>query len=766
LLDVDSPLRVFDKLSELPDLSRRLTFADAKIGKCVDVVPRFGSVACMATRAATGHIIDANYCQSPSGVAQTKVKASSGMVAIQLDTIYSPSLQVPYYRKDGTSTSPTLEDFGLGQLVLPVQMLKEHVRSESVRIYPLNADANESQNAGTTPPAPLNQPKSQKSAKSTTERIRTGTGITLPATSDSPKQRGHDSNSQMGNSNNDFNNEELSENETIDSDEDELTTDYLAEDGICDLTMNLTSDDIELLRASIVEGETTMFGRTPLRCEHLPDPPKPSEIRDIYSPLLGDVFHAMNRPRVPVKHEAKKGFFVALQNAFFIWNESQMDKLVSSMIESGVDENEIEKMKYYNSRLFVNCVEREVPPPSILFWRVRAVFTLYGPMKDSKTGKPLFNDDAWVKAKGVLREILLGYYSDPPGVSMYNKKLRKDGSVHKNKYGMDMVECIRGTNRTEAFHKNLIVTFRSWHTGIEMSDCLLAERRHRHNHRCSERRRFGFPNLGHYDTWLIDQLQILVLSNRRRILFPNWSNASEYKETDESFDIVAIHSAELHEALEHEWENRIDKSAVKLTSDLKYLSKKMGAPLPFLPFSTKEENMLFADCALRNDFPMSNPEAAAIKWCQYVDGVSIFPKLPAHIRIHKESFERNQRVKSCVERARSGQEKLDELNIALQPKSAANQMPTGCADALPVIQPNAMHNLPFVTTGGTAIGALPIPSTKRKRGARGKDKQPRAKKRCSRCVKHNGGHASECKGSGWIVLCEYFEEDGTMIAGI
>ena len=73
--------------------------------------------------------------------------------------------------------------------------------------------------------------------------------------------------------------------------------------------------------------------------------------------------------------------------------------------------------------------------------------------------KPLFNAKAWGKAKGVLREILKGYYSDPPGVSMYNKKKQKDGSVKKNKYGMDMIECIRGTNRTEAYHKNLIITF-------------------------------------------------------------------------------------------------------------------------------------------------------------------------------------------------------------------------------------------------------------------------------------------------------------------
>eukprot|EP00956_Cyclotella_meneghiniana_P024296 scaffold48632_cov22-Cyclotella_meneghiniana.AAC.1 len=69
----------------------------------------------------------------------------------------------------------------------------------------------------------------------------------------------------------------------------------------------------------------------------------------------------------------------------------------------------------------------EVPPPSYLYWRVRAVFAMYGAMLDSKTGKPLFNAKAWSKANGVLREILKGYYSDPPGVSMYNKRTRKDG---------------------------------------------------------------------------------------------------------------------------------------------------------------------------------------------------------------------------------------------------------------------------------------------------------------------------------------------------
>ena len=73
-----------------------------------------------------------------------------------------------------------------------------------------------------------------------------------------------------------------------------------------------------------------------------------------------------------------------------------------------------------------------------------------------------------------------------------------------------MIECSRGTNRVEAFHKNLNVTFGGWHVGVVMSIVLLAENRHRHNQRCAERRIDGQPMIGHYDTWLIDLLQQLV----------------------------------------------------------------------------------------------------------------------------------------------------------------------------------------------------------------------------------------------------------------
>ena len=52
-----------------------------------------------------------------------------------------------------------------------------------------------------------------------------------------------------------------------------------------------------------------------------------------------------------------------------------------------------------------------------------------------------------------------------------------------------------------------------------MADMLIAEFRHRYNHRASERRRLGFPRLGHYDTWLVDSIQLLVERNHGVLLY-------------------------------------------------------------------------------------------------------------------------------------------------------------------------------------------------------------------------------------------------------
>lgn len=468
----------------------------------------------------------------------------------------------------------------------------------------------------------------------------------------------------------------------------------------------------------------------------------------------------MDRPKVPTKHEAKKGYFVALREAFLVWDKDRMQELEDLMRGGGMTDDKIKNARYFNASLFKGCINRHVPPPSTLYWRVRAVFAMYGSIIDSKTNKPLFNAAAWKKANRVLKEILLGYYSDPPGMEMYTKKLKPDESVKRNKYGMEVIECMRGTNRTEAFHKNLMMTFRGWQTGVRMFTCLLAERRHRHNHRCSELRRLGFPIVGHFDTWLIDQLQNLVMQNRGSQLFPDWSNASDYKTTNESFDTIALHSAEVHDAIKSRWENGVDKASVKLTDDQSFMCRVMGVDLPFLPFSTDEERKQFALCVLDPNFP-DRDEDAAIAWCNYVDGKVIFPKLPVHIRNYRERFERNERVKQSVENARAGNEKLAELNAALTCLPIEGRNAIREPHPIPDPLPQALHAEPYVEVGGIAVGETPYSVPKR--GQRGADKRKRSNRRCKLCSKYGSPFFDVCSGRTGRGVCKFFTADGAQI---
>ena len=79
---------------------------------------------------------------------------------------------------------------------------------------------------------------------------------------------------------------------------------------------------------------------------------------------------------------------------------------------------------------------------------------------------------------------------------------------------------------------------------------------------------------------MIDALQNLYFDNHHAVLYPSVSNTSEYKQTEESFDNIAIHSEELHDAILSRWAT-IDQVKVKLTANQKHLSVTAGIPLAF-----------------------------------------------------------------------------------------------------------------------------------------------------------------------------------------
>lgn len=778
-LDAAISLELFEKLGAMTDLTRRLSEKELTAGMKVDVAPhlgQFSQVAMLNTRAATATVVGRKVCHCPTGIVSKKgnakkVRPCPNSYVVKVDVIHATNFTIPGYKKKDTNEKATLGDIGLNEIVVPMAMLRAHTASDVIRPSSTGSEPQDT-DSRQSPPASKSTPKrvpNRSLRKPLSDEFDYGDTQKEPATD---TQAGDDEN---------------------DDDELENYDDFIFNE--FDAHINgLTSQEISWLEAAIFQAEEAGSGKDILQCEKLDDAPAPQDIKNKFSVVLGDIYHAMNRAKVPVKHEGKKAYFNALRNAFLIWNPKKVEEFDGKMRDDGMDEDEIKAMKYFKPHLYDECIERHAPAPRILYYRVRAVFKLFGNLIDSKTKKPLFNTEAWKKANQVLKEILEGFYSDPLGVNLYSKKMKSDGTVMRNKYGMELIECFRGTNRVEAYHKHLHPSVKSKMFGVQLADCLLAEKRHRHNQRIAERRRAGHPTVGHFSLHKIDQLQDLYLENHGTLLYPGWDSASAYKQTDESFDTIALHHEELHDALKA---RREQLGNVTLTKDMQYMCNAMGVPLPLLPFSKKkegkEERQLFVKMMLQHEGPIDEVKFA-LEWCKHVDPEkNIHAKLPCHIRVEAANFDRNQQRRETMRKAKSGIDALNELHDKISPtileESNANETPTNDSPAAPAISPptntapsrkrkasavglshtlqepmmprpfpippaQALHTAPFVQHGGMIIGRIPLPIHMPTPIARKKDT-------CTLCTRNGGRYAYICPGRGSHNHCVHYNSDNT-----
>ena len=324
-------------------------------------------------------------------------------------SVLSAALYVPRYKVVSTKKKATLESFEGSTIVLPLTMVKRHVASSHVRSTPLPTNA-----SGKTRPTP-------STAAADASDSRTSSGTAAPATGPAP--RATESSPEVATASNrpppadsvpDPQEDATSDSPTI---PEETVDEPVVNDEFVDsVSRQLTEDDIEFIKRTIAEGQGASEGRrAPLRHEKLKDPP--DEIVNYFRAVLGDIFHGCDRCKIPMKHEYKKGYYVALREAFLEWDKDILEEFERRLKAAGWSEKEIKNAQYFNSEMFRKCVPRVAPPPNELYWRVRAVFRFYGDMEDSK-GKKLFNDAAWKRANRLLEEIKLGYYSDPPGTTV------------------------------------------------------------------------------------------------------------------------------------------------------------------------------------------------------------------------------------------------------------------------------------------------------------------------------------------------------------
>jgi hypothetical protein len=726
-LDATKFLQAYLALLQLPNLTSRLSSDEAMSNLKVDIVPAqgtAGSVGDLATRAAIGTILEDQRYISPTDFTPSQFRVNKRTSRVILVTeVLSPALLLKEL-KDSNGRKPCLADFGPApfKMILPLDMLKNHIASDHVR----NFD---------TPAAD-----------------RTSRRIAAPAASADVRHQ-DDQVDKTSDTN-------ISSSILFDSQDDE---ECLQED------MMVPDEHVDLVQRTELVARTAEQGnRQAMQCEHLDAPP--DEIDDCFSAIVGDPFHGIQRPKVPIKHDCKKPYHVAAMKAWFAWDENKLKDVIATLKEKGWTDEDVKSKMYYSVDFFRELVERQILPPRQLCWRVRAVYVEFGNRVCSKSGKALFGKHAWEKANNILREILKGHWSDPPGFSFYTARLGVDGQPKTNQHGLQLLDCNRGTNDVKNDHKQHVTTFGTWHTGVQMSDCLLAERRHRHDQRMSERYRSGFPRLGHYDSWKVDLLQILVQKNHGRLLYPHWVNASDFRDTPESFNTVALHSSNLDDALKAV---RVDEEVRrKFSPDLKHLCSSMGIPVPFLPCHGMEEAKLFSKLMLTLPGGFDG-EKMAVEWCKYVDGVNVFPKLPVCLRSYREAWERNRRVRDAVKNMSSHIEMLEATNKKEAP--AAHQMvrnptlpPVLARPTLLALRPANAGQL-FI--GNTCVGVTTEEQSGRQTGKRnrvaeirrGADIFSRKRRQCQRCLKHGGTKAIVCRGRAPMHGaggCEFFEESG------
>ena len=191
--------------------------------------------------------------------------------------------------------------------------------------------------------------------------------------------------------------------------------------------------------------------------------------------------------------------------------------------------------------------------------------------------------------------------------------------------------------------------------------------------------------------------------------------------------------------------------------------------LPFLPFDTEEERKQFARCVLDPAFPVTDGDAA-IKWCDYVEGKNIFPKLPVHLRTNRKAFEKNERVRHIKQKLRGANAKISALNDALTSAATepAQRPEISIPKSMPDLRSQARHSEQCVIVGRMAVGHNSnnisnnlTPCNQNK--PRGRDKRTRALRRCQLCLKEDGGMFLKCSGRAPRGECAFFRKDGTPI---
>jgi ribosomal protein S27AE len=403
-----------------------------------------------------------------------------------------------------------------------------------------------------------------------------------------------------------------------------------------------------------------------------------TEAESVRSPstwVLGDAFHVMDAVKVPMHHDFKAAYFRALRAAMFLMDAGDVGRVKRVLESKGKSWS---RSLAFNFRYLALRIRRRIPPPDVLYKRVKAIFDFFADKVDSTTGMPLFKEKAKERAERVLKMIAEGYISDPPGYEFYVRKTDSRGRPMVDKDGLRLYRSLRGTSTLESLHQKLTLCFGHFRAGIEYSDCLLAIVRHIQNWRASERNRPDFPQVRHYDGRALDMMNELYEAIFGYPKYSDWIPFNEAVGTSKAspFGIVPL-------GLKIQAMDDIDiKSIQILPRSLRYLAVCQGSPVPYTPVRGLSEVKVFKVLLLRilaDGRSMTASETfqyMAELWnSEFAKGSNkVYKKYPEHLSMYYKKWAKNQArdtaVKEAnVERLLAGVEYIPAAHAIAAPRS-------------------------------------------------------------------------------------------------
>ena len=256
------------------------------------------------------------------------------------------------------------------------------------------------------------------------------------------------------------------------------------------------------------------------------------------SNVLGDVFHEIQKvgKTLSRKHTLYKYFDTAFSDTMLVPDKGDKQNVCLYLEKKQMKWDQVRKS---NPDWLWKRVRRYIPERNLLYRILEEFFNAWGPAKCSVKGFPLFNDESWKKAKGILHDVKKGWISDTPGIPVYT-------FLGHDQNGLALYHCIRGTNSVEGgVHNPIRRNFASLNASVELADCLIADFRHRHNLDVGIYHKTGARYQGHYDPWLdheIFQLRSDVAWSTKPLNEHGLQDTEpfQFSQTDENFGIVNI----------------------------------------------------------------------------------------------------------------------------------------------------------------------------------------------------------------------------------